>query len=67
MKARYSKFTPREIEVADLIRDGKTSKEIAVLLNVTPSAVHLHRHHIRKKLGLHHQKINLQSFLTSLR
>ena len=66
MKARYSKFTPREIEVADLIRNGKTSREIAVLLHVTPSAVHLHRHHIRNKLGLKHRKVNLQSFLASL-
>lgn len=66
MKARYSKFTPREIEVADLIRNGKTSKEIAVLLHVTPSAVHLHRYHIRNKLGLKHRKVNLQSFLASL-
>lgn len=59
-------LTPREIQVASLIKDGKTTKEIAELMNVCPGAVALHRNHIRKKLGLNNKKVNLASHLSSL-
>ncbi len=59
-------LTPREIQVASLIKDGKTTKEIAELMNVCSGAVALHRNHIRKKLGLNRKKINLRSHLLSL-
>lgn len=45
-------FTTREIEVLQLIRQGKSSKEIATVLFVTPKTVAFHRGNIRKKLGL---------------
>lgn len=45
-------FTTREIEVLQLIRQGKSSKEIATMLFVTPKTVAFHRGNIRKKLGL---------------
>ncbi len=61
-----SKFTPREIQVINLIRDGKITKEIADLLHVSPSAVQLHRHHIRRKLGLVNKRLNLRSHLLGL-
>jgi DNA-binding CsgD family transcriptional regulator len=59
-------FTPREIDVAALVREGKTSKEIADLLNVSVSAVDFHRKKIRKKLGLKNDKSNLRSHLLTL-
>ncbi|WP_408998872.1 PAS domain S-box protein [Syntrophus buswellii] len=59
-------LTPREVQVALLIKDGRTTKEIAELMNVCPGAVALHRNHIRKKLGLNHKKINLASHLSLL-
>lgn len=59
-------LTPTEIRVADLIKQGKTSKEIARLSNISPSAVHVHRYNIRRKLGLLRKKINLQSYLRSI-
>jgi len=62
----HEKFTPQEIKVADLIRDGKTVKEIAVSFGVSESAINLHRQHIRQKLGLNNQKINLRTYLLSL-
>ena len=58
-------FTPRELEVATLVREGKTTKDIASLLNVSKDAVDLLRFQIRKKLGLNKVKINLQSYLKS--
>lgn len=60
-------FTPREIEVASLIRDGKSTKEIAEIMGVAPSAVHSHRDNIRKKLLLKGRDVNLRSYLRDLR
>lgn len=62
----YANFTPLEIRVADFIRGGKTVKEIARAFGVSESAVNLHRQHIRNKLGLKNQKINLRTYLLSL-
>lgn len=59
-------LTQREIQIADLIKYGKTSKEIAQLLNVSFHAVSVHRYNIRKKLGLLNEKINLKSYLQSI-
>jgi len=59
-------LTPREIDVAALVREGKTSKEIAELLIITASGVDFHRKQIRKKLGLTNEKSNLRSYLLSL-
>ena len=66
LSAQYQKFSPREIEVANLIRTGRATKEIADLLLLTPSAINFHRKNIRKKLGLSLGKQNLQGFLNSL-
>ena len=59
-------LTPREIEVAVLVREGRTSKEIAELLTVSVSGVDFHRKKIRKKLGLANEKSNLRSYLLGL-
>jgi PAS domain S-box-containing protein len=65
MTIKYSKLTPREIQVANLVKEGKTSKEIGELMNMSPRAVDFHRGNIRSKLGLKSKKGNLQSFLLS--
>ncbi len=62
----YSRFTPTEILVANLIKDGKTIKEIAKVSGVSENAVNHHRQNIRNKLGLNKQKVNLKSYLMSL-
>ena len=56
-------FTPKEHEVIQLLKEGKSTKDIAELLHVCEGAIELHRHRIRKKLGLHNKKTNLQSYL----
>jgi PAS domain S-box-containing protein len=61
------KFTPRQLEIVILIREGKTTKEIARILNMSKEAVDIQRYLIRKKFGLNKAKINLQSYLKSLR
>jgi PAS domain S-box-containing protein len=64
--SRHWNLTPREFQVASLIKDNKTTKEIAELMNVCPGSVELHRNHIRAKLGLTNKKINLRSYLLTL-
>jgi DNA-binding CsgD family transcriptional regulator len=59
-------LTPKEIDVAALVREGRTSKEIAEVLTITVSGVDFHRKQIRKKLGLTNEKSNLRSYLLAL-
>lgn len=59
-------LTPTEIRVADLIRKGKGSKEVAELLGISEYAVVFHRQGIRRKLGLSGKKLNLQAHLGRL-
>ena len=66
LSGAYLDLTPTEIKVADLIRQGKSSKSIAVMLNTSISTVEKHRNKIRKKLGILKKKVNLQTFLNSL-
>ena len=63
---RCANLTVQETRVADLVKNGKTTKEISQLLQVTPAAVNFHRNNIRKKLGLSNQKANLAVYLASL-
>jgi DNA-binding NarL/FixJ family response regulator len=66
LTSTYLGFTPKEIQVASLIRDGKKTKDIARVMNVSKSAIDLHRNHIRNKLGLNNKKVNLRSYLSTL-
>jgi len=66
LHTKYLKLTLAEIRVANFIKDGKTTKEIAGLLNSTSGAIEFHRKNLRKKLGLSNRKENLASKLLSL-
>lgn len=59
-------LTPTEIQVATLVKDGKTNKDIAQILNKSIRAVTSHRNSMRQKLGLKNGKINLRTYLSSL-
>jgi len=64
--SRIKGLTPAEVQVAQLVRAGKTSKEIASVLAVSKECVDFHRNNLRKKLGLNKQKVGLRSYLSSI-
>ena len=49
---RYDALSEREREVFQLVAEGRSSKEIAELLSVSPATVETHRTHVLQKLGL---------------
>ena len=66
LPAKCLTLTPTEIMVTNLVKEGKTAKEIASLLNMSLRTVENHRYSIRTKLGLKNKTINLRTYLSSL-
>lgn len=66
MSLKYSNFTQTEIQVANFIKVGKTTKEIAELMNVSKGTIDTHRNNIRSKLGLNRKKVNLRAYILSI-
>jgi DNA-binding NarL/FixJ family response regulator len=50
---RSSGLTPRELEVLRLIVDGKSNKDIAVILSLSANTIAVHRANIMNTLGIH--------------
>jgi len=59
-------LTPTEIRVAAMVKDGKTTNEIAEILGSSEKSISVHRNHIRGKLGLHGKRANLEAYLAGL-
>jgi PAS domain S-box-containing protein len=60
-----SKLTPRELDILEMIRVGRSSKQIADALGLSSQTIHKHRQSIRRKLQIDHREINLATFLRS--
>lgn len=65
VEGRYLKLTPSEMKVANLVKQGKTNKEIAELYHLSSRTVESHRDSIRRKIGIKNKKVNLRSYLIS--
>lgn len=66
MSTLFLSLSPTEIEVANLIRHGKSVKEIAAILNISTVTARNHRQKVREKVGLKNTKVNLRTYLLSL-
>jgi PAS domain S-box-containing protein len=67
IRSLHKKLTPQEIQIVDLIRQGKNTKEIANMLNSSVNTIATHRDNIRRKMNLINSKINLRSYILSLK
>jgi DNA-binding CsgD family transcriptional regulator len=56
-------LTPAETSICSMIRNGLRTKEIARLRGISAMTVNRHREHIRRKLGLANQAVNLTTWL----
>jgi PAS domain S-box-containing protein len=65
LSSKFLNLTPTELQVANLIKDGRSSNEIAELMNLSPNTILFHRYNLRRKLGLKQTKTNLRSYLRS--
>jgi DNA-binding CsgD family transcriptional regulator len=66
MALKLSCLTPTEIEIAQLIMRGSSTKQIANCMARATSTIDFHRNNIRKKLGIESRNLNLRSYLSSL-
>ncbi len=67
LSTNYLDFSHSEIQVANFIVQGKTTKEIADVMGLAVRTIDFHRARIRKKLGIANKKESLRSALLSLK
>ena len=63
LSSRYIGLTPSEIMVANMVKLGHTTKEIADRMNLSYKTIQSYRENIRRKFKIKNKKINLRSFL----
>lgn len=63
---RYKSLTPTEISICNMIRNGMRTKDIAKLRGVAVATINRHREHIRRKLKIANDNVNLTTYLQSL-
>ena len=63
---QYQSLTPAEISVCNMIRNGLRTKEIAQMRSVSPATINRNREHIRRKLKIANNNVNLTTYLQSI-
>ena len=66
LSAKHASLTLTEVRVANLIKHGWGSKEIANLLHLSRRTIDAHRSNIRKKLKIKNKKTNLRNYLSTI-
>jgi len=66
LSSKHLGLTPTELRIANMIKDGRKTKEMARLMNLSPRTVESHRESIRKKMGIKNKRANLRSHLLSV-
>ena len=66
LSSGLTSLSPIDLQVALLIKEGKSTKEIAEAMNLSAKTIEFHRDKIREKLGIKNQKVNLRSMLNSM-
>jgi PAS domain S-box-containing protein len=67
LSVKFTSLSPREIQIANLIRQGWSTKEMAGLLKVSQYTVETYRSSIREKFEIKNKKVNLASYLQSFK
>lgn len=65
LSGKYS-LTSTEMQMLELIKQGKMTKEIAEMLGLSTRTVDSHRHNIRKKLEIDNKNVNLRTYLLAM-
>jgi len=63
---KYFRLSPTELNIANLIRMGTSTKDIVDQLKMTKRTVDFHRDRIREKIGIKNTKANLKAVLQDL-
>ncbi len=66
VSAKLLQLSRAETRIMNYIKQGRSIKEIASLLHISPRTVEFHRDSLRRKLGIKNSKINLKTYLASL-
>jgi len=66
LSTRRHNLTPTEMQVANLVRQGRTTPQIAELMGLSSCTIEAHRRNIRIKFDITNKKTNLRTYLLSI-